>query len=338
MEADFELKPTTTYNPTLIRELLGHSPGPSTGDKRTDEAPSAADAGASSDDNDAEPMRDSTPRIRPSGIEEHAAFADELDAHGRDEAARGAFTMARALHEKAVELRRHLFGETDPKLVQSLTWLGALSLMQGQIDEASCLFSQAHAIAVKMYGREHLRVAVTLNNLGLIARRQGDLVVAAERYEQALAVKRQTVGWLHPSVAATLMSLGNLARIRGELHMAMTYYTQARDIYEKTEGGVSSGLAATLVSMARVYIRERATDAAIMALERAVRIREAIDVLPVHLAGARALLARLLRPQWPVEARRLMRSALRDYEASPDASAEYAEALRDALLDMELAS
>lgn len=337
MEADFDLRLTTTYNPVLIREMLGYPPESLAADPQMDHSGVTA-PDTSSSLHDREPKQDNTPRVRSSGVEEQAAFADELDAHGREEAARGAFIMARALHEKAVELRRHIFGEADPKLVHSLTWLGALSMMQGQVDEASWFFGQAHAIAVKMYGREHIRVAVTLNNLGLVARRQGDLDVASDRYEQALAVKLQALGWLHPSVATTLTNLGNLARLRSDLHVAMNYYARARDIYEKTEGGVSSGLASTLVNMARVYVLEGATDTAILALERAVRIREAIDVLPVQLAGARAMLARLLRPQWPVESRQLLRTALRDYEASPHANPDYTVALRSALADTEMAT
>lgn len=336
MHTDFDLRLTTTYNPAHIREMLGY-PEPQAAEQEIEESLAASGSPDPGGHGDHEAGQDITPRVRYGGVEEQAAFADELDAHGRTEAARGAFTMARSLHEKAVELRRQVFGEADPKLVHSLTWLGALSMMQGQVDEASWFFGQAHAIAVKMYGREHLRVAVTLNNLGLIARRQGELDVASDRYEQALAVKLQALGWLHPSVATTLTNLGNLARARGDLQVALSYYARARDIYEKTEGGVSSGLAATLVNMGRVYILQGATESAILALERAVRIREAIDVLPVQLAGARAMLARLLRPQWPVEARQLLRTALRDYEASPHANEEYAASLRRALADTELA-
>lgn len=257
--------------------------------------------------------------------------AEAFDQHGRMEHSRGRYGAARAMHERAMEIRRGALGEADPLLTRSFTLLGNISLIEDRLDESEWLYTQAYRTANKQYGHHHPATAVVLHNLGVLARRRGDLAAALCLYEHALTIKQECLGEDHPSVAATMANLGNLTRLQGDLRASMAYYGRAREIYEATEGGISHGLASTLVGMGRVHSDFGVTESAIFMFERALRIREALHVSPTQLAGCRYLLAVALGDSRPVEACDLLVSALREYEVNPGARPECIEAMRRTL-------
>lgn len=254
-------------------------------------------------------------------------LADILEGRALEESGRGHLAAARVLHEQAVEIRRERLGEADPKLPQSLTWLGNLALQEDRLDQAAWLHEHALRVLTKLHGPEHPLLAVPLHNLAVVARHRGDLDQAADLYEQSLALKLQHLGWLHPSVAVTLSNLGNLARSSGDLQSAMCYYARARDIFEQTLGGVNPGLAAALVGLGRVHMQYGVHVSAAFMFERAVRIREAIHVSPTQLAGARLLLATALAPTDPDGARDVLGTAIKEYQRAGESRPECAQAM-----------
>lgn len=262
-----------------------------------------------------------------------ALLADVLDQRAVQESGRGRLAAARALHEQAMELRRKLFGEADPNLPQSFIWLGNLALREGRLEEARWLHEQARQGVEKAYGANHVLMAVPLHNLAVTARHSGDLALAADLYEQALALKLEHLGWAHPSVATTLSNLGNLARHTGDAQAAMCYYARAREIFEQTLGGVNSGLAASLIGLGRVHLHYGMHVSAAFMFERAVRIREAIDVTPIQLAGARLMLAKALARSQPDDAREVLGTAMREYQRAGEIRPECVQAMR-ALAEM----
>ncbi|MCY0990933.1 tetratricopeptide repeat protein [Nannocystis sp. ILAH1] len=261
------------------------------------------------------------------------AFADSLDDRGRTEAARGRFRAARALHEQAMELRRTHRGEADPRLLWSFTWLGELSYREGLIEEARWLLQQAHQVACKRFQADDLRFGVTLHNLAVVASKAGDNGEATRLGEQALAIKVEQLGWDHPSVARTLCVLGNLARRCKRRRVALCYFERARTIYEKTEGGVNAGLASTLVGMARVHVSMGAKVSARFLLERALQIREAVNVSPAQSASVRVLLSQVLDDDDHTVACNLVHAALQEYERHESPRPELVEHLRNLVRD-----
>lgn len=257
-----------------------------------------------------------------------ALLASVLDQRAVQESGRGRLAAARALHEQAMELRRKLLGEADPTLPQSFIWLGNLALREGRLEEAHWLYEQARQGVEKTYGATHVMMAVPLHNLAVTARHAGDLALAADLYEQALALKLEHLGWGHPSVATTLSNLGNLARHTGDAQAAMCYYAQAREIFEQTLGGVNSGLAASLIGLGRVHLQYGMHVSAAFMFERAVRIREAIDVTPIQLAGARLMLATALAPNQPDDAREVLGTAMKEYQRAGEVRPECVQAMR----------
>lgn len=220
------------------------------------------------------------------------ALADALDERGRMNAVRGEPKAARVLHEQAMELRRKHYGERDPWLPRSFTWLGELFLREQRVEEACWALEQAHRLACNRFSPVDLRVATALHNLAVVARRRGDLEKASELGEEALSLKVEQLGWDDPSVAMTLCLLAGVARRMRELAVALTYYDRARAIYEKTIGGVNAGLAVALIGLAQVHLDYGVAVSARFLVERALQIHEAIELSPAQVAAAQALLSR----------------------------------------------
>jgi tetratricopeptide (TPR) repeat protein len=303
MHTDFEYQPTRAFR-------RGELPAMSFGGERVEE------------------VEDQPEAAEESPLARDLALADSLDERGRGDAAKGRYRSARVLHEQAMELRRKHLGEADPRLMASFTWLGEISCREGLIEEARWLLQQAHAIACKRFAPDDLQLAATLHNLAVVTRRVGDLAEATQLGEQALAIKVEHLGWEHPSVARTLCTLGYLAHQSRRRRVALCYFERARTIYEQTEGGVNRGLSTVLVGMARVHVSMGAQVSARFLLERALQIREAVDVTPAQSAGVRALLSEVLDADERTAAHALATAALREYECHESARSELLAHLR----------
>jgi tetratricopeptide (TPR) repeat protein len=302
MHTDFEYQPTRAFSRADLPAILPFEEAPP-----TDESPG-------------------DPSDNPAARE--LALADALDVRGRTDSAQGRFRSSRVLHEQAMELRRTHYGEADPRLPWSFTWLGELSFREGYLEEARWLLHQAHQVACKRFGPDDLQFAVTLHNLAVIARQSGDYAEATNLAEQALGIKVERLGWDHPSVAQTLCTLGTLARLCKQRKVALCYFERARRIYESTEGGVTPGLATVLVGMARVHVSLGAKVSARFLLERALQIREAVHVSPAQSAGVRVLLSQVLDDDDPTAAHNLIKTAVTEYERHDCARPELLARLR----------
>jgi tetratricopeptide (TPR) repeat protein len=271
----------------------------------------------------AEPVTPVAPLRSPEEV-----LADVLDQKALSETVRGDLVAARALHEQAMEIRRQVFGESDPGLAQSFTWIGCLAIRLGHLEQARWLHEQARQLIEKHHGPDHPLLGVPLHNLAVTARYAGDPSLAAELYERALALKLEHLGWLHPSVAVTLCNLGNLCRLMDNPQAALCHYAQAREIFEQTQGGVNAGLATALIGLGRIHLEYGVPVSAAFMFERAVRIREAIEVMPVQLASARLLLATALARNNPEEAREVLCAAMKEYQRAGETRPECEQAMR----------
>lgn len=256
------------------------------------------------------------------------ALADDLDDRARMNFHRGSFKAARVLLEQAMELRRSLLGEADPRLVRSFSWLGELALREGKLEEACWLLEQAHRVACKRFEPMSLYIAATLHNLAVAVRRSGDLDRASDLAEQALAIKVERLGWEHSSVALTLCTLANMARIMGQLRVAICYYAKAREILERTHGGFNASLASALMGMAQVHLEYGSKVSARFLLERAVQICEAVEVFPSQIAQARLLLSQTIADEDEEAAKDLLRVACREYSKYECARPELLERMQ----------
>ena len=108
---------------------------------------------------------------------------------------------ALALHHEALETRRDLYGDDDPRVASSLHSLGILHYTSSRFEVAEPLLREALRIYRDHYGDEHTRVASAWANLGSVLFEQGKVDEAEALYEQALELRLTLLGADHPLVA-----------------------------------------------------------------------------------------------------------------------------------------
>ncbi|MEM9452528.1 MAG: tetratricopeptide repeat protein, partial [Myxococcota bacterium] len=122
------------------------------------------------------------------------------------------------------------------EVAQSLSRLGTVFHVQGELQNAKRHYQRALALFEKVLGRDHLLVAAVLNNLGMISASQEDFEDARRAHQRALTIFANTLGPDHPDVAATLNSMGIMFASQGDHDSARFHFQQALVLKEKALG------------------------------------------------------------------------------------------------------
>ena len=132
--------------------------------------------------------------------------------------------------ERALVTRTAIAGD-DVEVARTLSALGHLARLRGELTAARDLHQRALAIDRAALGGAHLDVARDLHNLGGVLRLHGELDAAAAAYREALAIRAAALGPAHPEVGLIHNSLGILALDRGALAEATRELETARAIF-----------------------------------------------------------------------------------------------------------
>jgi tetratricopeptide (TPR) repeat protein len=183
--------------------------------------------------------------LLPKGAERFAAhLLNGLAAYRQ--AALAAYSSARPLFERALEIREKTVGPNHPDMAESLNNLGGLLRVQGDLAEAQPYYERALEIWEKALGPDHPSTAASLNNLGGLLQAQGDLPGARPYYERALAIREKVLGPDHPDTARTVNNIGTLLQAQNDLASARPYYERALAIREKALGRDHPDMASSL--------------------------------------------------------------------------------------------
>jgi tetratricopeptide (TPR) repeat protein len=117
---------------------------------------------------------------------------------------------ARRLFERALAIRRSVFGARDPAIADSLNNLAELERRTGRLERARTLHEAALRLRREVLDEGHPDIAESLNNLGVLLRDLGDIEAAAAHLGEAHGIRRERLG---PTHQATLESTGNLAAV-----------------------------------------------------------------------------------------------------------------------------
>lgn len=197
---------------------------------------------------------------------------------------RGETAEARTLFERALAIRRALFGARDPAIAESLNNLAELERRTGNLARARTLHEAALGVRREVLDEGHPDIAESLNNLGVLLRDQGELEGATMALGEAYALRRERLGEAH---RLTLESAGNLATIaldQGDLATAEAVLRAA--VEAEPEGGPPAYI---LRSAVDVYLLQGAVDDAVLLCEAHVVERE--PAFPDPLAGAELVAA-----------------------------------------------
>ncbi len=202
--------------------------------------------------------------------------AGHLDKLAIVHAARGDYDEAKALHERALALKRATLGEDHLDVATSLNNLAAVHQSMGAWAEAKPLHERALAIREQALGADHPDVAMSLSNLGIVADATGAYATARALHERALAIREQALGPDHPDVAATLANLANVRAALGDRAEAVALFERALAIQERALGPEHPEVANSLSNLALVRAAMGELAEARRLHERALAIREQV--------------------------------------------------------------
>ncbi len=126
--------------------------------------------------------------------------------------------------------RERLFGEKNLDVARTLTALGNLGRVQGDLEGALAIHQHALAIDTELLGAEHPGLARDHHNIGGILRMQGKLDEAQAAYERALVLSVRGPGPRSLAAGRTENSLGLVAMAKDDLPSARAHFERAKDI------------------------------------------------------------------------------------------------------------
>ncbi len=125
------------------------------------------------------------------------------------------YAAARLLLERALAIRKAVFGPMHPDTANSFNSLGKLLYAQGYYAAARPLYERALAIWETNLGPQNPVTVQGLNNLAVLLYAMGDYAAARPLYERALAISEAVLGPLHPYTQGTRRNLAALDAAEG---------------------------------------------------------------------------------------------------------------------------
>jgi serine/threonine protein kinase/TPR repeat protein len=148
----------------------------------------------------------------------------------------GDYAKATAMHERALALRRKLYGSTNADVARSAyglaealrkVYYGDVNGESSKFAEAARLFREALATQRKFFGEQNLEVAQTLYGLGMWYRALGDDTNAETNFREALTIQTNLLGQTNAAVAWTLDMLALSLTLERRVDEAEQYARQA---------------------------------------------------------------------------------------------------------------
>ena len=164
----------------------------------------------------------------------------------------GLYDSAASILEKALSIRRGLFGRDHPDVAESMMSLAVVYYDKTDNASAEPLYREALAIRRKIFGGEHESVAESLNGLGLFLTAKGDDEEAEAVLRESLAIRRKLFGSEHRDVAESQDNLGWELYQKGEYEESGRLFREALATHRKLYGSDHPMIAADLNYLAFV--------------------------------------------------------------------------------------
>ena len=162
--------------------------------------------------------------------------ANILNDLGVNNGSLGNYKGALKYEERALEIRRQLFGEQHPDTADSLNNVGGTYGGLGNHKEALRYKERALKIFRQLFGEQHPDTAASLNNVGKTYSDFGNHKEALKYKERALGIRRQLFGEQHPDTADSLNNVGKTYSDLGNYIEALSYVKQAFEIRSQIFG------------------------------------------------------------------------------------------------------
>ena len=188
----------------------------------------------------------------------------------------GLYDSAAAILEKALSIRRELFGRDHPDVAESMTNLGQVLYDKSDFAAAEPLYREGLEIRRKIFGREHAKVAESLNGLGTLLDAKGEDEEAEALWREALAMRRKLFGGEHRDVAESQDNLGWMLYQKGEYEESERLLREALATHKKVYGDDHPMIAADLNYLAFVAGKTGKADEEEKLYREALAIRQRV--------------------------------------------------------------
>jgi len=225
----------------------------------------------------------------------------------------GEFDQARGLMERALTIRRTVYGADHVEVAQSMDHLGTLLRRTGEYAQAESLYARALTMKRRVLRADDPEIAETLQLLGFLMPYVGRTAESVQDYREALDLLRSRPGTDTARIAEATLLLAQARRNYGDYAEAEQTYREALALYQRATGPESDGVSVTMVHLGDLLQRQLyRVDEAIALYQKALPIQEELlgDSHPrlVHVLSS---LAEALdqQEQWD-EAEALLRRTL----------------------------
>ena len=165
----------------------------------------------------------------------------------------GQYSEAKEYYEKALIIRKEIYGEHHGDVAASYNNLGTVYSDLGQYGEAKENHEKALIIRKEIFGEHHAKVAGSYNNLGTVYGDLGQYSEARENYEKALIIIKKIYGEHHGNVAGIYNNLGTVYSHLGQYREAKENHDKALIIRKEIYGEHHGDVAASYYNLGTVY-------------------------------------------------------------------------------------
>jgi serine/threonine-protein kinase len=148
-------------------------------------------------------------------------YASVLEDLGTAERRLNRLDSAETFLREALALKRRMFGERHPELINAMTNLGVALGSKRQFAEAESLHREALAISLAAYGRDHPITGGAWNALAGVLDFQDKFLAADSAYEETLAIRKKILGPGHPDYLFTLFNYATLLSLQNRCDEAV---------------------------------------------------------------------------------------------------------------------
>ena len=187
---------------------------------------------------------------------------------------RGDYARAEALDRRALEIERHVLGETDTVTLATTNNLAAVLAREAKYGEAEELYRKLVETKRRVLGGQHPSTLTTLNGLGVLYRNEGKYAEAEPVLQAVVSARRHAMGEQHRDTLASMNGLGQLYLMEGKYADAEGLLIPVVETAGRVLGDDNPDAQSCLNNLADLYRKERKMPLAEAAYERLLRARQ----------------------------------------------------------------
>ena len=162
---------------------------------------------------------------------------------------------AKDFFQQSLDMRKQLYGLEHPEVASSLSNVGSIHSVMGDLETAKDSFQRSHALRKKIYGEKHPCVADSLNNIGILYSEMDLTLEAVQYHEKSLEMRKELFFHDHTVIADSYNNLALAYQHNGQLEQAEECFEEALRIREKISGKEHTSVAVVLFNFSELCLQ-----------------------------------------------------------------------------------